>query len=184
MGWNGLEPSTSRLSAECSNQLSYQPILLTRKLRLPRPSCPSFRSSQALALHSSWWRLRESNPWPPACKAGALPAELNPRRQLTIDSLQCTVKLPIDLCLTFGVSICSLFLLLLTVFNFPWITLLGYPLEQRQVNLLYTVHCRLYTVSPRRQLTVDSLQCTVKLPEELCLPFEVLPFTAHFSCYC
>ena len=26
-----------------------------------------------------WWRLRESNPWPPACKAGALPAELNPR---------------------------------------------------------------------------------------------------------
>ena len=51
--WNGLEPSTSRLSAECSNQLSYQP--------------------------SFWWRLRESNPWPPACKAGALPAELNPR---------------------------------------------------------------------------------------------------------
>ena len=27
VGWNGLEPSTSRLSAECSNQLSYQPIL-------------------------------------------------------------------------------------------------------------------------------------------------------------
>ena len=52
VGWKGLEPSTSRLSAECSNQLSYQPI---------------------------WWRLRESNPWPPACKAGALPAELNPR---------------------------------------------------------------------------------------------------------
>ena len=26
VGWNGLEPSTSRLSAECSNQLSYQPI--------------------------------------------------------------------------------------------------------------------------------------------------------------
>ena len=25
VGWNGLEPSTSRLSAECSNQLSYQP---------------------------------------------------------------------------------------------------------------------------------------------------------------
>ena len=53
VGSNGLEPSTSRLSAECSNQLSYQP--------------------------SFWWRLRESNPWPPACKAGALPAELNPR---------------------------------------------------------------------------------------------------------
>ena len=25
-----------------------------------------------------WWRIRESNPWPPACKAGALPAELIP----------------------------------------------------------------------------------------------------------
>ena len=27
----------------------------------------------------SWWRLAGSNRWPPACKAGALPAELNPR---------------------------------------------------------------------------------------------------------
>ena len=26
----------------------------------------------------SWWRIRGSNPWPPACKAGALPAELIP----------------------------------------------------------------------------------------------------------
>ena len=51
VGWNGLEPSTSRLSAECSNQLSYQPI---------------------------WWRWTGSNRWPPACKAGALPAELHP----------------------------------------------------------------------------------------------------------
>ena len=25
-----------------------------------------------------WWRWRESNPWPPACRAGALPAELHP----------------------------------------------------------------------------------------------------------
>ena len=28
------------------------------------------------------WRLRDSNSWPPACKAGALPAELNPRLSL------------------------------------------------------------------------------------------------------
>ena len=26
----------------------------------------------------AWWRIRGSNPWPPACKAGALPAELIP----------------------------------------------------------------------------------------------------------
>ena len=25
-----------------------------------------------------WWRWWESNPWPPACRAGALPAELHP----------------------------------------------------------------------------------------------------------
>ena len=27
-----------------------------------------------------WWRWWESNPWPPACRAGALPAELHPHR--------------------------------------------------------------------------------------------------------
>ena len=26
-----------------------------------------------------WWRWWDSNPWPPACRAGALPAELHPR---------------------------------------------------------------------------------------------------------
>ena len=30
-------------------------------------------------LFKMWWRLAGSNRWPPACKAGALPAELNPQ---------------------------------------------------------------------------------------------------------
>ena len=30
------------------------------------------------SVNLSWWRLAGSNRWPPACKAGALPAELNP----------------------------------------------------------------------------------------------------------
>ena len=30
------------------------------------------------AIGPFWWRLAGSNRWPPACKAGALPAELNP----------------------------------------------------------------------------------------------------------
>ena len=60
VGQNGLEPSTSRLSVVCSSQLSYWPIL-------------DFFTS-----HKKWWRLAGSNRWPPACKAGALPAELNP----------------------------------------------------------------------------------------------------------
>ena len=57
VGQNGLEPSTSRLSVVCSSQLSYWPISIRSLL---------------------WWRLAGSNRWPPACKAGALPAELNP----------------------------------------------------------------------------------------------------------
>ena len=28
-----------------------------------------------------WWRWWDSNPWPPACRAGALPAELHPHLQ-------------------------------------------------------------------------------------------------------
>ena len=63
VGTNGLEPSTSRLSGVRSNHLSYAPI---------------FTLFCALFCFY-WWRLRESNPWPPACKAGALPAELNPQ---------------------------------------------------------------------------------------------------------
>ena len=29
-------------------------------------------------LTTLWWRWWDSNPWPPACRAGALPAELHP----------------------------------------------------------------------------------------------------------
>ena len=32
------------------------------------------------SLSRCWWRVPGSNRWPPACKAGALPAELTPHR--------------------------------------------------------------------------------------------------------
>ena len=41
-------------------------------------------TSKFLSLFQSiswiWWRVPGSNRWPPACKAGALPAELTPHR--------------------------------------------------------------------------------------------------------
>ena len=56
VGLGGLEPPTSPLSGVRSNHLSYRPK--------SRPQ---------------WWSLSGSNRRPPACKAGALPAELRPR---------------------------------------------------------------------------------------------------------
>ena len=64
VGSNGLEPSTSRLSGVRSNHLSYEPMSVAG----------SFPIGQ-----TCWWRRTESNCRPPACKAGALPAELRPR---------------------------------------------------------------------------------------------------------
>ena len=38
-----------------------------------------------------WWRLGESNSWPPACKAGALPTKLSPQLIISINvSVFCT----------------------------------------------------------------------------------------------
>ena len=36
------------------------------------------RSSVFLIPCSLWWRWGDSDPWPPACRAGALPTELHP----------------------------------------------------------------------------------------------------------
>ena len=48
-----------------------------------------------------WWRVPGSNRWPPACKAGALPAELTPHRGsiqkwwAKMDSLSCGKATPV-----------------------------------------------------------------------------------------
>ena len=69
VGSNGLEPSTSRLSGVRSNHLSYEPISVAG----------SFPIGQTF-----WWRRTESNCRPPACKAGALPAELHPHIRFAV----------------------------------------------------------------------------------------------------
>ena len=58
MGSSGLEPPTSCLSGTRSNHLSYEPV--------------------GLGVFHRGWRWWDSNPWPPACRAGALPTELHP----------------------------------------------------------------------------------------------------------
>ena len=58
VGLGGLEPPASPLSGVRSNHLSYRPIMGSDR----------------------WWSLSGSNRRPPACKAGALPAELKPQR--------------------------------------------------------------------------------------------------------
>ena len=71
VGTSGLEPPTSRLSGVRSNHLSYAPIWLSRLLF-------DFHYPSYIPLSVCWWRWGGSNSWPPACKAGALPAELRP----------------------------------------------------------------------------------------------------------
>ena len=89
VGQSGLEPPTSRLSVVCSNQLSYWPSSSQAPYRSFPHSCEKLTHFAVLPLPNKstalgfvwvpvWWRLAGSNRWPPACKAGALPAELNP----------------------------------------------------------------------------------------------------------
>ena len=71
VGSNGLEPSTSRLSGARSSHLSYEPICCFHFGLKFLSLCP-------LRGFPLWWRWWDSNPWPPACRAGALPTELHP----------------------------------------------------------------------------------------------------------
>ena len=50
-----------------------------RKFALYRfPFESGFVSNSHHTISVTWWRWWDSNPWPPACRAGALPAELHP----------------------------------------------------------------------------------------------------------
>ena len=53
-------------------------------LRFTSRKLLSFVRHVAFCFAKSWWRWGESNSWPPACKAGALPAELHP--QISFDT--------------------------------------------------------------------------------------------------
>lgn len=67
------------LSVACSQFLACFTVQFSR-CRLPTFFKVRLKCSDSCPNTSiwSWWRLPDSNRWPPACKAGALPAELNP----------------------------------------------------------------------------------------------------------
>ena len=56
---------------------AYQACALTTWAMSPFSLLRCLSSTLALDFRR-WWRWWESNPWPPACRAGALPAELHP----------------------------------------------------------------------------------------------------------
>ena len=55
----------------------------------PIPKPPGLNIDSHFFISRYWWRLTGSNRRPPACKAGALPAELNPRNPVL--SSECSV---------------------------------------------------------------------------------------------
>ena len=68
--------STTRVMTDKSHNARYVPdCQRTRN----RPHCRTRLILCALSFHVAWWSQSGSNRRPPACKAGALPAELWPR---------------------------------------------------------------------------------------------------------
>ena len=92
VGPSGLEPPTSCLSGTRSNLLSYEPMWLVKwscHLVFHCFSLSFLVKSEEWKVKrwdplDLWWRWRDSNSWPPACRAGALPAELHPHKSNVI----------------------------------------------------------------------------------------------------
>ena len=76
--------SFSRWLCHCSfrpqSHTSVCSFVLIRVPRHQEKSCVKIISP--ILYPRRWWRIRDSNPWPPACKAGALPTELYPHGNL------------------------------------------------------------------------------------------------------
>ena len=67
---------------------AYQARALTTWAMSPFSSFASLSLwSRLVILSYDWWRWWDSNPWPPACRAGALPTELHPHRCVSRSSL-------------------------------------------------------------------------------------------------
>ena len=88
---SGIEPLTSCLQGRRSPSWAkppYPSLFLKWWAKMDSNHRPHDYQSCALASwaigpypYFFWWRVPGSNRWPPACKAGALPAELTPQFQ-------------------------------------------------------------------------------------------------------
>ena len=96
----GLEPVTHWLKVNCSTNWaneSYHYLLETSFLRSRRESNPRsspWQGDVITATLRDLWELTGSNRWPSACKADALPAELNSQMSLVSTRLNLAKRLP------------------------------------------------------------------------------------------
>ena len=96
----GLEPVTHWLKVNCSTNWaneSYHYLLETTFLRSRRESNPRsspWQGDVITATLRDLWELTGSNRWPSACKADALPAELNSQMSLVSTRLNLAKRLP------------------------------------------------------------------------------------------
>ena len=81
----GIEPPTTRLSVVYSANWAilryYSPIpkTVTPYVRRTSSAADRFLDLSNITNMAHWWRLSDLNRWPSACKADALPTELNPQ---------------------------------------------------------------------------------------------------------
>ena len=70
----------SKLSKSNSSIDNCQLTIVDWRFLIRNQSEPHYLNRQSTIYNSqwNWWRWTDSNRWPPACKAGALPAELHP----------------------------------------------------------------------------------------------------------
>ena len=85
-------PRAYQARALTSWAMSPQAVLVPLQLALELSHGSIISLNRCLQLRWRWW---DSNPWPPACRAGALPAELHPHfRASTASSLFKSSRFP------------------------------------------------------------------------------------------
>ena len=93
----------------CSSPRLFAAYHVLLRLSVPRHSPYALgRLTRNIFLFNcqvSWWRWGDSNSWPPACKAGALPTELHPQNVFSIVQIFGGLACPLHIILSFWYSL-------------------------------------------------------------------------------